>query len=240
MKSLTTDTFFDGRIQIKQHRSGYRFSIDSVILAYHAQPRPDDKVVDLGTGSGIIPLILAYRNATLCLYGIEVQPELAELAALNVRENHMSDRIQIFCRDMKAFKTRMISGPADLIISNPPYRKAESGRINPDPQRAVARHEIKATLSDVIQTAQGLLRHLGRFITIYTTERITDLFTQMRSAGLEPKYLRMIHSGLNSAAKLILVEGVKGGRPGSTIGPPLIIYRNDGSYTEEVGKMLEP
>jgi tRNA1Val (adenine37-N6)-methyltransferase len=240
MNSLTTDTFFDGRIQIKQPRSGYRFSIDSVILAYHAQPRPDDKVVDLGTGCGIIPLILAYRDATLCLYGIEVQPELAEIAALNVRENHMDDRVQIFCRDMKVCKTGMISGPADLIVSNPPYRKAESGRINPDQQRAVARHEIKTTLTDVIQTAQGLLRHLGRFITIYTAERVTDLLTQMRSASLEPKFLRMIHSVRDTEAKLILVEGIKGGGRGSKTGPPLIIYQHDGSYTEEMEKMFEP
>ncbi len=240
MNDLTTDTFFNGRIQIKQNRYGYRFSIDAVLLAYYARPRPGDKVLDLGTGCGIIPLILAYRNPKIQIHGIEVQEELAALAALNVKENCMDGCITIQCRDMKALQQGMISGPVDLVVSNPPYRKPESGRINPDLQRAVARHEIKVSLYDVVETARRMLRISGRFVTIYLAERMTDILTQMRSSDIEPKFLRMIHSGRNTEAKLILVEGVKGGRPGTKIGPPLIIYREDGSYTDEVEKMFQP
>ncbi len=240
MNDLTTDTFFNGRIQIKQNRYGYRFSIDAVLLAYYARPRPGDKVLDLGTGCGIIPLILAYRNPKIQIHGIEVQEELAALAALNVKENCMDCCITIQCRDMKALQHGMISGPVDLVVSNPPYRKPESGRINPDLQRAVARHEIKVSLYDVVETARRMLRISGRFVTIYLAERMTDILTQMRSSDIEPKFLRMIHSGRNTEAKLILVEGVKGGRPGTKIGPPLIIYREDGSYTDEVEKMFQP
>jgi tRNA1Val (adenine37-N6)-methyltransferase len=240
MTSLTTDTFFNGRIRVKQSRSGYRYSIDAVLLAAQTRPRPDDTVLDLGTGCGIIPLILAYRHPKIKVYGIEVQQDLAAVAALNVEENRMGDRINIYCRDMKTLKHDMTSGPVDLVVSNPPFRKAESGRINPDRQRAVARHEIKATLYDVVATARRMLRTSGRFVMVYLAERMTDILTQMRSAGIEPKTLRMIHSGRDTEAKLILVEGKKGGRPGLKVGPPLIIFRKDGSYTDEVEEIFRP
>lgn len=240
MNLLTADTFFNGRIRVKQNRAGYRFSIDAVLIAGLTIPSPDDTVLDLGTGCGIIPLILAYRHPKIKVYGIEVQQQLADLATINVEENRMKDRITIHCMDMKKLKHDMMSGPVDLVVSNPPYRKAESGRINPDQQRAVARHEIKATLSDVVETAQRMLRNAGRFVTVYPAERMADILIQMRSAGLEPKSLRTVHSDRHTDAKLIIVEGKKGGRPGLKIGSPVIIYRKDGSYTDEVQEMFKP
>ncbi|MEA3435180.1 MAG: tRNA1(Val) (adenine(37)-N6)-methyltransferase [Thermodesulfobacteriota bacterium] len=240
MKSKTPDTFLNGRIKVKQDRSGYRFSIDSILLACHAKPHPGDKVLDLGTGCGIIPLILAYREPNLNVFGIELQKDLADIAASNVIENQMDGSITIICKDIKELKNDMISGPVDLVVSNPPYRKAESGRINPDTQRAVARHEIKVSLNDITATVRRVLRTAGRFVTIYSAERITDLLTHLRSAGIEPKFLRMIHSGINTEAKLVLVEGIKGGRPGVKIGPPLIIYDEKGDYTQEVEEMFSP
>ncbi|MBW1693965.1 MAG: methyltransferase, partial [Deltaproteobacteria bacterium] len=126
MKSLTTDTFFNGRIRIKQRRNGYRFSIDAVLLASLTIPRPDDIVLDLGTGSGIIPLILAYRYPNISVYGVEVQEDLARIAKLNIKENSVEDRITIHCADMKTLKHHMVSGPVDVVVSNPPYRKANS------------------------------------------------------------------------------------------------------------------
>jgi len=240
MKPLSKDTFFSGRIKVKQDPSGYRFSIDSVFLACHAEPHPGDRVLDLGTGCGIIPLILAYREPNLKIFGVEVQKELADIASSNVEENHMGGIITILCKDMKELKNDMISGPVDLIVSNPPYRKAESGRINPDIQRAVARHEIKVSLDDIAKTARRFLRTAGRFVTIYSAERITDLLTHLRSAGIEPKFLRTIHSKVKTEAKLVLVEGTKGGRPGVKIGPPLIIYDEKNAYTQEAKEMFLP
>jgi len=240
MKPLTKDTFFNGRIKVKQDPGGYRFSIDSILLACHAKPRPGDRVVDLGTGCGIIPLILAYREPNLNIFGIELQNELADIASSNVKENHMDSTITIFCKDLKELKNDMISGPVDLIVSNPPYRKAESGKINPDLQRAVARHEITVCLDDITKTVRRVLRTAGRFITIYSAERITDLLTHLRISGIEPKSLRMIHSGVTTEAKLILVEGIKGGHPGVKIGPPIIIYDEKGAYTQEVQEMFTP
>ena len=240
MKSLTADSFFNGRIQVKQHRSGYRFSIDAVLLASHARPGPEDTVLDLGTGCGIIPMILAYRNPGIKVYGIEVQTDLADIAALNITENGLDYQIALLCMDMKALILEMTSGPVDLVVSNPPFRKADSGRINPNRQRAVARHEIKATLYDVVETGRRMLRTGGRFVMVYSAERMADILTQMRTAGIEPKSIRMIHSGIETAAKLVLVEGKKEGRAGIKIGPPLIIYRKNGSYTDEVEKMFMP
>lgn len=240
MSSLTTGTFFNGRIRVYQDRSGYRFSIDAVLLAYHARPRPGDIIIDLGTGCGIIPLIMAYRNPDINIFGVEIQKELADIAALNVEKNDMSGCITILCQDMKRLKHDAVSGPVDLVLSNPPYRKTRSGRINPDQQRAVARHELEITLYDVVTTAYRMLKVSGKFLTIYPAERMTDIITEMRSVGIEPKSLRIIYSYRDSEAKLIFLEGIKGGRPGLKIAPPLIIYNKNGSYTEKIKKMFLP
>jgi tRNA1Val (adenine37-N6)-methyltransferase len=240
MNSHTTDTFFNGKIRIAQDRTGYRFSIDAVLLAHFADPRSGDKMLDLGTGCGIIPLILAYRKPRITIYGVEVQTELAELAVSNVRENQLEDRITVFCTDMKLLRPAMTAGPVDLVVSNPPFRRQGSGRINPDAQRAVARHEIKANLADIIQTSHRMLRTAGRLVLIYTAGRLTDILSRMRIDGIEPKFIRMIHSHQDTEAALILIEGVKGGHPDLKIAPPLIIFNKKNAYTDEVASMFRP
>ena len=238
MPSYTTDTFFNGRIQVRQERAGYRFSIDAVLLAHHAAPRSGNRIIDLGTGCGIIAMIMAFRNPGIKIYGVELQDELVELAISNVKANRLQDRISVLGIDMKKIKPHHVEGPVDLIVSNPPFRRPGSGKLNPDDQRAVARHEIKAKLHDVIDTARRTLKTAGRLVTIYTAERTADILHQMRTAGIEPKHIRMIHSHSLSDAKLVLVEGLKGGKPGLKIPPPLIIYGENGEYTDEVQKMF--
>jgi len=238
MSSFTTDTFFDGKIRVMQYRCGYRFSIDAVLLAHQAAPRRQDKVLDLGTGCGIISLIMAHRRSDLKIYAVEVQAELADLAVSNVHQNQLEDRIDVLCTDMKLLTLQLTSGPFDLIVSNPPYHGAGSGRINPDSQRALARHEIKASLADVLQTTRRMLRTAGRFVTIFRAERTTDILTQMRQERIEPKILRMIHSNRDADARLVLIEGRKGGRAGLKIAPPLIVYDEQGAYTAEVKQMF--
>jgi tRNA1Val (adenine37-N6)-methyltransferase len=237
-EGFTTDSFCNGRIQIRQSRDGYRFSIDAVIIASHAEPCAGDTVLDLGTGCGIIPLMLAFRHPNIRIYGIEIQENLADLASLNVKSNRMEERIVILRQDMKTLKCGMIPGPVNMAVSNPPYRKVCSGRINPNQERAAARHEIKASLSDVLETARRVLCISGKFLVIYPAERMTDMLTLMRSADIEPKFLRMIHSEADTDAKLILAQGVRGGRPGVKIAPPLMIYNQDGTYTDEVKAMF--
>ncbi len=240
MNQFVPDTFFNGRILVKQDRHGYRFSIDAVLLAGFSEIRPNSTIVDLGTGCGILPLILAYRNPDTRFWGIEIQNTLADLARENVLENGLDKRIQILCTDMKSLTTNMVSGPVDIVISNPPYRKSDSGRINPNSQRAIARHEIKIKLEEILTVAGKILRTAGKFFIIYPTNRMIDLLSGMRKSGIEPKRIRSIHSTQGTEAKLVLVEGTKGGGSGVKISAPLIIYKDPENYTAEVEKMFLP
>jgi tRNA1Val (adenine37-N6)-methyltransferase len=240
MSDVSRDTVFCGNLRISQSLDGYRFSIDPVLLASHAGRLAGHRVVDLGTGCGIIPLLIGSRRRDTQIYGIEVQPGLADVAASNVRENRMDDRITILCENMTRVDCTAISGPVDTAVSNPPYVKVRSGRINPNPERAKAKHEIDVTLKDVVQTAYRLLRNAGRFIMIYAADRMVDALMQMRTCGIEPKFVRIVQSDAVSAAKRFLVEGLKGGRPGLTIASPLTIFQPDGEYTEEVRRMMAP
>lgn len=237
---LTADSFFNGRIRIKQDRRGYRFSIDAVILAHHVRPRPEEALVDLGTGCGIVPLILAYRHPGIRIRGIEIQPSLADIARVNVDDNRMQASIEIDCMDLRALDAQILASPVDIVTANPPFRKRRSGRVNPNPQSAVARHEMKTTLDEVAAAACRLLRTGGRFVVVYTADRTADLLCGLRSAGIEPKRCRMVHSRQGSRARLVLVEAVKAARAGIDISAPLVIYREGGSYTEEVEAMFRP
>ncbi len=237
---FSQDTFFNGKLTVRQERVGYRFSIDAVILAHRVRPKLGERVVDLGTGCGIVPLIAGFRHPEIQMFGIEIQKELADIADVNVRENRMEGSIRIFCRDMRTIQPAMFQGPVDIVVSNPPFRKAASGRINPNRQRAVARHEIKVTLLDVVKTASDILKRAGLFVLVYTSERLPELVHHMKSCGLEPKNVRFIHSRRGADSKLMMIEGVKQGRPGLKVGPPIIIYTEDGTYTEEVEAMFLP
>ena len=237
---LTRDTFFNGKLTVKQERVGYRFSIDAVILAHGVRPKPDERIVDLGTGCGIVPLILAYRYPSIRIFGVEIQKQLADIADINVRENGMEHGIRILHQDMQTIQPAMFQGPVDIVLSNPPYRKSASGRINPNRQRAVARHEIRVTLFEVVKAASDILKTAGLFVIVYSSERLPELVRHMRSCGLEAKHVRFIHSRRDSESRFMIMEGVKQGRPGLKVGPPIIIYNADGTYTEEVEAMFRP
>lgn len=235
---ITTDGLFKGRLKILQRKKGYRFSIDAVILAHHISLKDSDLAVDLGAGCGIISLIVAHRNPGAHLCGIEVQKDLCELALSNVRLNDMEERVTIVCADMKDFKSYLKPGMADVVFSNPPYRKLLSGRLNPDPERAVAKHEIEASLSDIMSVAGGLLKPSGRLVVIYPADRTTDLVVGMRAFKLEPKRLRLVHSREDSEAELILAEGLKNGKPGLKVSAPLVVHERDGRYTRQFKEMI--
>lgn len=238
IQPTTQDTFFNGRLHVKQAADGYRFSVDAVILAWHIIPAPGAVIVDLGTGCGIIPLILAYRHPSISVTGIEIQPQLAQIAADNTAANHMADRIKIVCADIRNPKGCLPAGRADIVVCNPPFRQADSGRINPHEERAIARHELTVTLKDILAAAKGALRTSGEFVAIYPASRVTDMISAMREAGIEPKLLRTIHSRQDEEARLILVKGVRNGRPGATIAPPLVLYDAESRYTPEIERMF--
>lgn len=238
---MEPEPFLDGRLKIRQSRSGYRFSIDALILAHQAVARPNDnRVVDLGTGCGIIPLVLALRHPHLRIFGIEIQSKLARLAAENVRLNGFESRVTILEADMQSLAAHAVEGPADMLVSNPPYRRAAAGRVNPHAERAIARHEIAMTLAGLVASAQRLLRTGGRLWLIYPVERLAELMEKLRSGGVEPKSLRLIHAIHGGEAQRVLVKAVKAARAGLKVGPPLVIYREAERYTEEVAAMLRP
>jgi tRNA1Val (adenine37-N6)-methyltransferase len=238
MDDVTQDSFFDGRIRLKQHRSGYRYSIDAVLLASAVHPKPQETLVDLGTGCGIIPLILAFRRPSIRIWGVELQPELAKVAEANIRENGMASQVTILHADMRDIRSQLFGTAVDTVVSNPPYRDGRSGRVNPNEQRALARHELTITLPEIVRVSRRLLRTGGRLIMIYTASRIADLFWHLRAERIEPKRMRLIYSHAGSDARLVLIEGVKDAGPGVAVSAPLIVYAGPGGYSEEVQAMF--
>ncbi len=239
MNDVTTDTFFNGRLRVDQSASGYRFSLDAVILANTASHRPADRACDIGTGCGIIPLVMAYRNPGLsAVYGIEIQRPLAEIARQNAAQNRMADRIKILCADAKAITIDDTQGPVDLVVCNPPHYGEHAGRINPDSQKALARHEIAININDLLAAARRILAFQGRLMVVYPASRIAELMIRMQDAHLAPKWLRFVHTTPNKAAKRVIVEGVSGGGPGAEIAAPLFVNDEKGRYTPEVEAMF--
>jgi tRNA1Val (adenine37-N6)-methyltransferase len=240
-KHTTTDTFYGGRLVVRQDRHGYRFSIDAVLLGHEVTFRQTDRrVVDLGTGVGILPLLLAYRHGDLSICGVEIQPALARKARENVQANGLADRIQILEADLLSINPRLLGYAADVVVSNPPYRQVNSGRINPNRERAVARHEIAITLEGLVRAVRRVLRTGGSFWSIYPAQRLPELIGTLQRFNIEPKFMRMVHTRENSEAKMVLMAAVKAAAGGLVVAPPLFIYRDETHYSEEVQRMLSP
>ena len=214
------DCFMDGRLKLIQSKDGYRFSIDAILLAEFVTIRQGDVVVDLGTGCGVIPLILLLTKLVGYAFGLEIQEELAGQAARNVLLNGFDDKMRVVLGDIK--NPPIAEESADVVICNPPYRQVKSGRINPDLRRAIARHEIMANIDDILHAARSVLRKKGRLALIYSSVRLADILVRMRRFNLEPKKIQIIYPDLSSSAKLVLVEAILGGRPGLKISPPIV------------------
>lgn len=215
----TLDEFMGGRLRVIQSGRGYRFSSDAVLLAEFVSTRAGDLVVDLGTGCGIIPLLLLLTRPLRHAVGLEIQPDLAGQAFRNARLNGLAHRMSVIQGDLRHPPIAPFS--ADVVICNPPYRQPATGRINPNLQRAIARHELLASLDDILGASRRLLREGGRLAVIYAAVRLVDLLIRMRGFGLEPKRIRLIHPAPEAEAKLVLVEASAGGRRGIRILPPL-------------------
>jgi tRNA1(Val) A37 N6-methylase TrmN6 len=240
-KDYTEDTVFNGRIKCLQHRRGYRFSVDAVLLANFIQPRQGDTILDLGCGCGIIPLILAYRNPSVSVTGLEFQPDLAALARKNVTLNSRQERITIVQGDLREIEKYTTPGSFDWVISNPPYRRPGSGRINPGTEQALARHEQTADLAGVTRAANWGVRKRGRVAFIYPAVRGAAVISELRNSGLEPKRMLPIFSYPGSSASLVIVEAVKQGGEELDILPPFYIYRErHGKYSPEMERYYAP
>ncbi len=219
----TMDTFFNGRLQVIQKKKGYRFSIDAVLLSQFVKIRKDERVIDLGTGCGILPLLLSQTTKAHSLVGVEIQEELAECAKKNVLLNHLEGRMSILQQDLRELGKTFAPGSFDVVLSNPPYRRYRSGRINPSAEKAIARHEIRGTLEDLISVASYLLPTNGRGYFIFPAMRTVDLLVALRSRELEPKRLRFVYPRIGEDAKFILAESVKASGVELKVSAPLIL-----------------
>ena len=224
---------------IRQPRNGYRFTMDALLLAAHVEPGNQDRVLELGAGCGVVSLILALGYPTVEFLGVELQAELARLARENVLANGLENRMTMLQKDMRVLSKQKCGGGFDWVISNPPYRRCVAGRINPHPQKAMARHEIAITLKELVATARRLLRPQGRLVFIYSSDRLAELLACLTEAGLAPKWLRCIHPRWNTPARLLLVGARKDGRPGLAIRPPLTIYSSSGNYSPEAAAIFK-
>jgi tRNA1(Val) A37 N6-methylase TrmN6 len=222
-----------GGLKIIQKRDGYRFSLDPVLLCDFARLDGALSVADLGSGAGVIPLLLARRNCAAQIVGVEIQPELVDRARRSLLLNGMQDRITIVERDLRDLRNCLSPQCYDAVLSNPPYRREGTGRTAPLAERAAARHELAGGLDDFLAAAAYLLKQGGRFYIIFLAERLAELLEAMRRRRLEPKRLRTVHSRNGDAARMVLVEGRRDGHPGMTVEAPFYVYDGE-NYTAEV------
>ena len=215
----------------------FKLGTDSVLLASFASAKSARRGIDLGCASGVVALLLLSENERLCMTGLEIVPEAAELARENMEKNGFSARSQIVCGDIRRHRELFRSGEFDLVVSNPPYFPLGSGRLSPDKKRAAARGETDCTLSDICAAAAFLCRTGGRVCFVHKPERLSELFCAMSARGIEPKRLRLVCHTQNSAPNLVLVEGRRGGNPGLKIEPALVLRNPDGMETDEILKI---
>jgi tRNA1(Val) A37 N6-methylase TrmN6 len=239
--AYTDDSLFDGRIRCLQHRRGYRFSLDAVLLAHFVTIRSAAEILDLGCGSGIVALILAYRHPSSQLTGLELQPALGKLARKNVALNNWQERIRIVEGDLRRIDRVVSAGQFDCLVCNPPYRKEGTGRQNSEAEKLLARHEITADIASVVSAAAWALKKKGRGAFIYPASRGAALLYELKKQGLEPKRLQVVYSYPASPAALLLVETVKGGGEELTVLPPFHVYQAPGGgFSAEMAACYRP
>ncbi len=223
-----------GGLQIIQHPGLFSFGIDAVLLSGFAEIREGDRVADLGTGTGILPILLSAKTKAAHLTGLEILEDSADMAARSVRMNGLTDRIGIVTGDIRKIGDCFPPASMDAVVSNPPYMIADHGRGNPNEAIAAARHEILCSFDDVARAAAFLLRSNGRFSLVHRPFRLPELFETLRRHHLEPKRMRLVYPFADREPNMVLIECVKEGRPRLAVEPPLIVYRAPGEYTDEV------
>ena len=236
--AVTHDTLFSGKLTCLQHRDGYRFAIDAVLLAHFAAPRPREKVLELCAGNGVVSLIMAYRQPRVAITALELQPQLVGLLRSNVALNHYEEKITVVEGDCRCIGEHVRAGAFDWVVMNPPYRKRESGRQNPEEEAARARHELTLILDQAMTAMAFALKNRGRGVVVYPAERLATLVAAMKARRLEPKRLQVVYSYPGDVGRLVLIEAVKNGGEELAVLPPFFIYQAAaGSYTEEMATL---
>lgn len=220
------------KYEIIQSREKFSYGVDAILLSHFAKPK--GKVVDLGTGTGIIPLRLYSKYNCDIIYGIEIQSEVANMAQRTMKMNKIQEKIKILHMDLKKSKDVFKKNTIDTIITNPPYMKLGGALINQDRNFALSRHEIACSLEDIANISEYLLKPLGKLYMVHRPNRLVDIIYLLRKYKLEPKYIRFVQSKIDRKPNLILIEAVKAGKPDLKFYNPLIIYKNDNTYTDEI------
>lgn len=207
-----------------QKDGGLQYGTDAFLLASYIRPSKHGKAVELGAGTGIISLLLAARQKLAHITAVEIQPSYAQLVRRNVELNGLKDRITPLCEDIRNLSPTLLDGEVDIVFSNPPYMKCDSGKRNENEEKYIARHEVCGCIDDFCIAAKQILRYGGKFVCVWRPDRMSDLFRAMHNASLEPKRMTLVYADETAEPCMMLVEAVKGGAPSMRIGPPLLLY----------------
>lgn len=224
-------------LRLIQNADYFCFGVDAVLLADFADIKKNASVLDIGTGTGIIPILLAGKTQAEAITGLEIQEVMAKMASRSVALNGLQDRIKIVHGDIKKHGEYFAKSSFDVVVSNPPYTNKGCGLINPHDSKAVSRHEILCSLEDVVSSAASLLVTGGQLAMVHRPERLADIICSMRNNGVEPKYLRFVHPKPYKKPNMILIKGNRGGKPELKVQEPLYVYNQDGTYSDEINRI---
>ena len=220
--------------RIIQKKKGFCFGMDAVLLSGFAQVKEGEVAVDLGTGTGIIPILLEAKTKGKHFTGLEIQEEVAEMAGRSVRLNQLENRVDIVRGDIKEASRLFGKASFDVVTSNPPYMNDNHGLKNPELPKAIARHEVFCTLDDVCRAVSLPLKSGGRFYMVHRPHRLAEIITALKTYKLEPKRMKLVHPFVDKEANMVLIEAVRGGRSMMKVEAPIIVYREPGVYTREI------
>ncbi len=225
-------------LKIIQNKNGFCFGMDSVLLSDFAKEiKPESKVLDMGTGTGILGILLCGKTNNTQIVGVEIQEEVAKMAQKSVELNNLQNRFKVICEDIKDLKQRYEEGSFDAIVTNPPYKKQGTGGTNENHIKLISRHEIAANLEDFISVASYLLKDKGSIYMVHRPERLADVLINMNKYKLEPKILKFVYPNYQKEPNLILIKATKNAKSFLKVEKPLYVYNEQGSYTEEVLKI---
>lgn len=227
-------------LKIIQSDDGFKFGVDAVILADFAKRNLNNTtVLDIGTGTGIISILLAAKTKLNKIIGLEIQKEVCEMAKRSVKLNNLEEKIEIINEDVKNIESIIKKTSIDIIVTNPPYQKNNTGITNENKKESISRHEVLCTFTDICKAAKYALKPLGKMYIIHRPERIADIICGLRNNGLEPKEIRFVQPYQDEKPNLVLVKAVKGANQFLKVLKPLIIYEKNGDYTKEILKIYE-
>lgn len=220
--------------KIIQNKEKFCFGMDAVLLSDFAKVKPGEKVLDIGTGTGIIPILMEAKTQGEHFIGLDIQEESIEMARRSVAMNGLSEKIHMVCGDVKEAVDIFGTASFKVITTNPPYMTGSHGIVNPKEPKAIARHEICCTLEDILCTSSKLLKEKGRFYMVHRPFRLAEIMLECVKYNLEPKRIRFVHSYINKEPSMVLIEALKGGNSRVTVEPPLIVYKDVNVYTDEI------